>query len=100
VAALKPIYTHPTVEAAKSCLDEFTASELGTRYPAAVATQGEHVGEIHPVFSIPAGPSTDHLYDQRYRVVELPVTKSYQEPGPFPKRYCRGEAVVAHDLQH
>jgi putative transposase len=37
-AALKPIYTAPTVEAAKSCLDEFTASELGTRYPAAVAT--------------------------------------------------------------
>jgi putative transposase len=37
-AALRPIYTAPTVEAAESELLAFAASELGKRYPATVAT--------------------------------------------------------------
>ena len=37
-AALRPIYTAPTVEAAESALFDFAGSELGARYPAAVAT--------------------------------------------------------------
>lgn len=37
-AALRPIYTAPTVEAAETELGAFADSELGRRYPAAVAT--------------------------------------------------------------
>ncbi len=37
-AALRPIYTAPTVEAAETELLAFAESELGNRYPAAVAT--------------------------------------------------------------
>ena len=37
-AALRPIYTAPTVEAAECELLAFAESELGRRYPAAVAT--------------------------------------------------------------
>jgi putative transposase len=37
-ALLRPIYTAPTIEAAQTCLEQFKASELGVRYPAAVAT--------------------------------------------------------------
>lgn len=37
-AALRPIYTAPTDEAARLELDAFAASELGRRYPAAVMT--------------------------------------------------------------
>jgi putative transposase len=37
-AALRPIYTAPTVEAAESELASFADSDLGRRYPAAVAT--------------------------------------------------------------
>jgi putative transposase len=37
-AALKPIYTAPTVEAAETELLAFAESDLGRRYPAAVAT--------------------------------------------------------------
>jgi len=36
--ALKPIYTAPTIEAAETAMLEFGDSELGARYPAAVAT--------------------------------------------------------------
>jgi putative transposase len=37
-AALRPIYTAPTVEAAETALLAFAESDLGRRYPAAVAT--------------------------------------------------------------
>jgi putative transposase len=37
-AALKPIYTAPTVEAAEVELADFAASELGRKYPATVQT--------------------------------------------------------------
>lgn len=37
-AALKGVYTAPTVEAAETALFEFEASDLGQRYPATVAT--------------------------------------------------------------
>jgi putative transposase len=37
-AALRPIYTAPTVEVAETELASFAASEIGRRYPAAVAT--------------------------------------------------------------
>jgi len=43
-AALRPIYTAPTVEAAESELLAFADSDLGRRYPAAVATW-EHAWE-------------------------------------------------------
>lgn len=37
-AALRPLYTAPTVDAAEAALLDFAGSELGARYPAAVAT--------------------------------------------------------------
>ena len=37
-AALRPVYTAPTVDAAENALLDFAGSELGSRYPAAVAT--------------------------------------------------------------
>lgn len=37
-AALRPVYTAPTVDAAEAALLDFAGSELGARYPAAVAT--------------------------------------------------------------
>lgn len=36
-ALLRPIYTAPTIEAAENCLADFKASDMGQRYPAAVA---------------------------------------------------------------
>jgi putative transposase len=37
-AALRPIYTAPTVDAAEAALADFAGAELGARYPATVAT--------------------------------------------------------------
>jgi putative transposase len=53
-AALKPIYTAPTVEAAEAELLAFTESDLGRRYPAAVATWTNALVRVH------RGRSTGH----------------------------------------
>jgi putative transposase len=52
-AALKPIYTAPTDEAARVELDTFAASDLGKRYPAAVMTWENAWERFTPFLSFP-----------------------------------------------
>ena len=62
-AALRPIYTAPTVEAAKTELAAFADSEFGRRYPAAVATwQAAWEPWLIPTASAPT--SADRPIDQ------------------------------------
>jgi putative transposase len=52
-AALKPIYTAPTVEAAETELLAFAESHLGKRYPAAVATWTNAWDRFIPFLAFP-----------------------------------------------
>lgn len=52
-AALKPIYTAPTDEAARLELDAFAASDLGQRYPAAVMTWANAWERFIPFLAFP-----------------------------------------------
>ncbi|MET9023777.1 transposase, partial [Actinopolymorpha sp. NPDC004070] len=52
-AALKPIYTAPTVEAAETELLGFAASELGGKYPATVATWENAWERFTPFLAFP-----------------------------------------------
>ena len=52
-AALRPIYTAPTVEIAESELLAFAESDLGKRYPAAVATWTNAWERFIPFLSFP-----------------------------------------------
>ena len=52
-AALKPIYTAPTVEAAELELTAFANSDLGRRYPAAVATWQNSWERFIPFLAFP-----------------------------------------------
>ena len=52
-AALRPIYTAPTVDAAESELRAFAASELGKRYPATVATWEHAWDRFIPFLAFP-----------------------------------------------
>ena len=81
-AALRPIYTAPTVDAAEGALLDFAGGELGARYPAAVSDLGERLGAVHPVPRVPPAGPQDHLHHQRHRVAELPVPQDHQEPRP------------------
>ncbi|MGA6161003.1 IS256 family transposase [Stenotrophomonas sp. NPDC087984] len=53
VPALKAIYTAPTEQAAQQALEEFTASELGQRYPAVVRTWRAAWSEFTPYLAFP-----------------------------------------------
>jgi putative transposase len=52
-AALKPIYTAPTTEAAETALLEFEDSELGKKYPATVATWTNAWERFTPFLAFP-----------------------------------------------
>lgn len=53
VAALKPIYQAPTVEAAWAALDVFEASPLGRKYPAIAPAWRRQWEQIIPFFAYP-----------------------------------------------
>ena len=52
-AALKPVYTAPTVDAAETALLEFADSELGKRYPASVAVWQKAWERFIPFLAFP-----------------------------------------------
>jgi putative transposase len=52
-AALRPVYTAPTAEAALAALDDLAGSELGSRYPATVATWRSAWGRFIPFLAFP-----------------------------------------------
>ena len=52
-AALRPIYTAPTVESAETELAAFAASDLGRRYPAAIATWQNAWDRFIPFLAFP-----------------------------------------------
>ncbi|AOR36752.1 IS256 family transposase [Streptomyces fodineus] len=53
VPALKAIYASPTEQAAEQALEEFSASELGQRYPAVVRTWQAAWSEFTPYLAFP-----------------------------------------------
>lgn len=54
VAALKPIYQAPTVDAAQLALDNFEASPWGKKYPAIAPLWRRQWGQVIPFFAFPA----------------------------------------------
>lgn len=52
-AALRPIYTAPTADAAQDELDAFEASELGRKYPATVRTWRNGWEKFTPFLAFP-----------------------------------------------
>jgi putative transposase len=53
IAALKPIYTAPSVEAAEAALDDFAQSPLGARFPTVVASWRRAWTHVIPFFAFP-----------------------------------------------
>jgi hypothetical protein len=53
VSALRAIYTAPTEQAAEQALADFTASEMGQRYPAVVRTWRAAWSEFTPYLAFP-----------------------------------------------
>src|SRR5437899_7881184 len=94
-AALKPIYTAPTVEAAQLAFDALADSDLGRRYPGVLGCWRARLGRLHPVPGLPRRGPPLHLHHQRHRVAELPAAQGHQEPRPLPQRRRRDQAALA-----
>ncbi len=99
-AALRPIYTAPTVEVAESELLANARVRPRPPLPGGGGDLGERLGAVHPVPGLPAGAAQDHLHDQQHRVVELPAPEDHQESGALPQRRRRGQAAVAGHPRH
>ncbi len=83
-AALRPIYTAPTVEAAETELLTFRRLRAGQEVPGHRRDLGERVAEVHPVPGLPTRGPEDHLHHELDRVAELPTPEDHQEPGSLP----------------
>jgi putative transposase len=99
-AALRPIYTAPTIDAAESELLAFADSPLGRRYPATVATWENAWQRITGVPGLPARAAPHHLHHQRRGEPELPAPEDHQESGALPERRRRDQAAVAGHPRH
>ena len=99
-AALRPIYTAPTADAAETELIAFGDSELGQEVPGGLQDLGERLGAVHPVPGVPARAAEGHLHHELDRVAELPDAQDHQEPRPLPQRRGRDQAAVAGDPRH
>ena len=99
-AALRPIYTAPTVDAAETELLAFADSDLGTPLPGHRRHLGERLAAVHPVPGLPARAAQDHLHHQQHREPELPAPEDHQESGALPQRRRRDQAAVAGHPRH
>ena len=93
-AAVKPIYTAPSQEAAWQALTDFSESDLGVKYPQAAATWERAWERFIPFLDFPPmlrrviSPPLRGRYPlhQQHRVAELPAAQGHQEPRPLPLR--------------
>lgn len=76
-AALKPIYTAPTVDATGEAMDDFEI-EWGDRYPGIVRTWRAAWEQSTPFLRFPARDPQNRLYDEHGRVDQLPAPQSHQ----------------------
>jgi putative transposase len=99
-AALRPIYTAPTVEAAECELLAFAESPAGPPLPGGRGHLGERLGAVHSLPGLPTRGTQDHLHHELDRVPELPTPQDHQESGPLSYRRRRDQAALASHPRH
>ena len=83
-AALRPIYTAPTVEAAETELLAFADSDLGRRYPAAVATWENAWERFIPFLAFPPSSARSSTPRTPSRSLNFQLRKIIKNRGHFP----------------
>ncbi|MGI5133769.1 MULTISPECIES: IS256 family transposase [unclassified Streptomyces] len=84
VPALKAIYTAPTEQAAEQALQEFSASELGQRYPAVVRTWQAAWSEFIPYLAFPPEIRKVVYSTNLIESINARLRKSTRNRGHFP----------------
>jgi putative transposase len=83
-AALRPIYTAPTVDAAETALLTFADSELGKRYPGAVATWQNAWERFIPFLAFPAAVRKIIYTTNAIESLNYQLRKIIKNRGHFP----------------
>ena len=99
-AAIKPIYTAPSAEAAKAELDAFERGPWGRKFPTVVGRLAPCLGQGDPVLRVPAGGAQGGLHHQRDREHQRAVAQDHQDAGPLPERRRGDQADLAGAAQH
>jgi putative transposase len=97
-AALRPIYTAPTAETAQTELHAFSESELGRKYPAAVATWTNAWERFIPFLAFP--PEVRKINSMSVRPETFISRPEDQESGALPVRRRRDQAALARHPRH
>ncbi len=83
-AALRPIYTAPTVDAAETALLTFTESDLGKRYPACAKTWSDAWERFIPFLAFPAAVRKVIYTTNSIESVNYQIRKIIKNRGHFP----------------
>ena len=99
-ALLRPIYTAADEDAALMALAAFADSNLGTKYPSAVASWQQAWDRFTPFLAF--GPALRKVIytTNSDRVAELRLPQDHQEPRPLPLRRRRDQAALAGHHEH
>jgi transposase-like protein len=84
VPALRTIYTAVTEQAAEQALQEFTASDLGVRYPAVVRTWRAAWSEFTPYLAFPPAIRTVVYSTNMVESINSRLRKATRNRGHFP----------------
>jgi putative transposase len=99
-AAIKPVYTAASAEAAAEALDEFERGPWGQKYPTVVRRLAPGLGPGDPVLCVPARSAPADLHDQRHREPAQPAAQDHQDAGALPQRRRGHQTDLAGAAQH
>ena len=99
-AALRPIYTAPSADAAGAALDAFERGPWGRRFPTVVAAWRRAWTHVIPFFAFPPDGAPRDLHDQRARERPRAAAQDHQDARPFSDRRRGDEADLAGAAQH
>jgi putative transposase len=98
-AALRPVYTAASAEAAEQALNDFERGAWGQRYPTVTAAW-RRARSRHPVLRLPARGMPRGLHHQCHRERAQPAAQDHQDARALPQRRCCIQAHLAGPAQH
>ena len=98
-AAIKPIYTAPSAEAAQAELEAFEGDPWGIKFPTVAAAWRRAWDRVIP-FRLPAGGAQSDLHHQRHRERERAAAQDHQNAWALPQRRCGHQADLVGAAQH
>ena len=84
-AAIKPIYTAASAEAALAELEAFAQGAWGREIPYCGCCLASRLGPGHPLLRLPAGDTPRDLHDQCHREHQCQAAQNHQDAGAFPE---------------